>query len=329
MNTPDATAAFAVPARAAAPARADAVQVTLAPLLAQRFAARALELPGARRVAGAHAGPHPSRFRGRGVDYLESREYQPGDDIRNMDWRVTARSGRAHTKLFQEERERSVLLVLDHGAAMRFGTRRCFKSVQAAQAAALLAWTATRGGDRVGAVAFGSGLDAEVRPGGGPRGVLRCLRALVDWDAAARAAMPMDDAGTLFPALERTRRLARPGSFTLLLTDGFGATADIAAPLAKLAQHGDVAAIVLSDPLELAAPPPGRYAVLADGARRLFDFGGTSDDEWSATFAAHRQVLVDACKRLGVPMLPLSTADEPARALSGLLRTLAPQRRGR
>jgi uncharacterized protein (DUF58 family) len=304
-----------------------AVVVTLAPLLAQRFAARALDLPGARRVAGAHAGPHSSRFRGRGVDYLESRAYHAGDDIRNMDWRVTARSGRAHTKLFQEERERSVLLVLDHAASMRFGTRRCFKSVQAAQAAALLAWAATRGGDRVGAIAFGSGLDAEIRPGGGPRGVLHCLRALTQWDATAHAQAA---SSSLADALERTRRLARPGSFTVVLTDGFSADAAAAAPLSKLAQHGDVAVILLSDPLELAAPPPGRYAVLADGARRLFEFAGTSrDHNWIDAFATHRQVLVTTCKRLGVPLLPLSTADQPARVLAGLVRAFAPQRRPR
>ncbi len=301
--------------------------MTLAPLLAQRFAARALELPGARRVAGAHAGPHTSRFRGRGVDYLESRTYHPGDDIRNMDWRVTARSGRPHTKLFQEERERSVLLLLDHAASMRFGTRRCFKSVQAAQAAALLAWAATRGGDRIGAVAFGSGLDAEIRPGGGPRGVLHCLRALTQWDAAARTQTTSSE---LSGALERTRRLARPGSFTVVLTDGFSADEAIAAPLAKLAQHGDVAVILVSDPLEIAAPPPGRYAVLADGARRLFEFAGSARDrEWTDAFASRRQVLVATCKRLGVPLLPLSTTDEPARVLAGLVRAFAPQRRAR
>ena len=300
--------------------------VTLAPLLAQRFAARALDLPGARRVAGAHAGPHASRFRGRGVDYLESRTYQAGDDIRNIDWRVTARSGRVHTKLFQEERERSVLLVLDHSASMRFGTRRQFKSVHAAQAAALLAWVATRGGDRVGAVGFGSGIDAEVRPGGGPRGTLRCLRALAEWDALARTQTTQN--GNLSMALERTRRLARPGSFSVILSDGFSADEASAAPLSKLAQHGDVAVIQLCDPLELMAPPAGRYAVLADGERRIFEFGQNARDAaWSEAFRIRRQLLADMCRRAGVRVLPLSTADEPQRVLAGLLRAFAPQRR--
>jgi uncharacterized protein (DUF58 family) len=304
-----------------------AVTVTLAPLLAQRFAARALDLPGARRATGAHAGPHASRFRGRGVDYQESRAYQPGDDIRNIDWRVTARSGRPHTKLFQEERERSVLLVADQGPSMRFGTRRCFKSVQAARAAALLAWVATRGGDRVGAVGFGSGIDAEVRPGGGPRGALRCLRALVEWDAQARHVAETAEGG-LAQALDRTRRLARPGSFSVIFSDGFSADDSVAAPLSKLAQHGDVAVVQLADPLELAAPPPGRYAVQADGARRLFEFGAPARDEaWADAFRRRRAALALACRRFGVPVLTLSTADDPQRGLAGLLRAFSAVRR--
>ena len=117
----------------------NAIQVQLDDLLAMRLrAARLAQL--AQRVAGSHAAVHASRFRGRGVDYAESRVYQPGDDIRQMDWRVTARTGRPHTKLFTEERERSVLVVLNCNPSMRFGTRLRFKSVQAARAAALLAW---------------------------------------------------------------------------------------------------------------------------------------------------------------------------------------------
>lgn len=304
---------------------ADAVVVRLAPLIALRFAARGIDLPGARRVAGSHAGPHASRFRGRGVDFLESRIYQAGDDIRNIDWRVTARSGRAHTKLFQEERERNVLLVVDHAPSLRFGTRRCFKSVQAARAAALIAWSATRGGDRVGAVGFGSGIDAEVRPAGGPRGVLHCLRALVEWDEKAKSA---PGAAPLSSALERTRRLARPGSFTLLLTDGLSIDEAAEAPLSRLTEHGDVAVILLSDPLERAAPPSGRYAMLADGVRRVLEFGNPDHDaRWTEIFDARRERLLALCRRRGVTVFALSTTDDPARVLAGLLRAFATRQR--
>ena len=129
-------------------------------------------------LAGAHTPP----LRGRGMDYAESRVYQPGDDARAIDWRRTARSGKPHTKLFREERERSLLLLLDTHACMRFGTRARFKSVQAARAAALAAWTAARAGDRIGALAFGALRDA-VTPHGGMRGVLGALGAIARWDA--------------------------------------------------------------------------------------------------------------------------------------------------
>ena len=118
------------------------VRVALDELIAMRLRARRFARPAA-RVTGSHAATHASRFRGRGVDYVESRAYQPGDDIRQMDWRLTARSGKPHTKLFQEEREQSILLRIDHGPSMRLA--RAYASVgSAARAAALGAWAAAR-----------------------------------------------------------------------------------------------------------------------------------------------------------------------------------------
>src|SRR5215472_11552904 len=184
------------------------VRVQLDELVLLRLRARRLARP-AQRVGGKQAATQLSRLRGRGVDYAESRNYQPGDDIRQMDWRVTARTGRPHTKLFQEERERNVLLVVSHNPSMHFGTRVRFKSVQAARCAALLAWAATMNGDRIGAIGYGPGLNAEVKPGGGSRGALRVLRALREWDAITaqgHATVP------LAQALQRAQRLARPGS---------------------------------------------------------------------------------------------------------------------
>lgn len=315
-----------VPASRMPPRGAAAVQVDLDLLIGQRLAARSLVLAASRRVSTAQAGVRSSRFRGRGVDYVESRGYQPGDDIRSMDWRVTARSGKPHTKVFQEERERSVLLVLDHAPSMRFGTRVCFKSVQVARAAALIAWSAIRGGDRVGALGFGSGVTGEVRPAGGPRGVLRCLRALADWDAIARA----DRAAVAEPlslALERARRLARPGTLIVLLTDGFSADAAAEAPLARLANHGDVRIVVATDALEMHAPPRGRYAVEVGGTRRIIDFGGSADARWTQAFEQRRETLLRQARRLGVGVLMLDTRDDPARSLAPLSLALSTRRR--
>ncbi len=304
-----------------------AVRVTLAPLLAQRFAAEALAVPARRRLRGTVAGLQTSRLRGRGMDYLESRDYQPGDDIRHMDWRLTARSGRPHTKLFQEERERSVLLVIDHSAGMRFGTRQCFKSVAAARAAALVAWCVARAGERVGSLGFGAGVTGEVRPAGAARGVLRNLRAWVEWDAIAQHG---DDAQPtrLSEALERTRRLARPGRLVVILSDGFATDPASAAPLARLATHGDVVLIQVGDPLETHAPPPDHYMIENDGARRRIGLAGARDAAlWVEAFQARRAAYRALAERFALPWFELATADDPARTLAVLASALGRRRR--
>jgi len=149
-----------------------AIQATLGELIALRRELRGNPLRPRRAVRGLLAGAHHSRFRGRGMDYLESRLYQPGDDIRNLDWRVTARSGKAHTKLYQEERERPVVVLVDLGPGMFFATRGRFKSVIAARAASFLGWSAVAHGDRIGALLF-NGEHRELKPRGGDKGSSR------------------------------------------------------------------------------------------------------------------------------------------------------------
>lgn len=293
------------------------IDVSLPELIALRLRARRLTRP-ATRVTGIPAATHASRFRGRGVDYAESRIYQPGDDIRQMDWRVTARSGKPHTKLFEEEREQGILLIVDENPSLRFGTRVRFKSVQAARAAALVAWTAARNGDRIGALGFGGGVDAEVKPGGGARGALRVLRALSEWDAAARR----DAHEPLSQALRRARRLARPGSRVILISDGFSADDDAQGPLSLLADHCDVAAIVLEDALELAAPAPGRYALRGDSGRVLLDFAAArTRADWQGLFQHKRARLIDLCAQRALRWVALQTQEEPDTAVARVLGT--------
>ena len=298
------------------PVSSKGVRVSLDELLSMRLRARRLARPST-RVRGSHAATHTSRFRGRGVDYVESRAYQPGDDIRLMDWRLTARSGRPHTKVFQEEREQSILLLVDCNASMHFGSRARFKSVQAARTAALVAWAAVHGGDRVGAIGFGPGLNAEVKPGGGPRGALQVLRALVEWDAitvAGGASEPLSQ------ALQRARRLARPGARVILLTDGFSADAAAEGPLSLLAEHCDVATVVLGDALEQSAPAPARYALMGESGRVLLDFAATKTRaRWAQWFVERRAVLHGMLQRRALRSVTLDTRAEPDATLMRVL----------
>lgn len=216
------------------------VEVSVDDLIGLRFRAQRLELGIARRARHSMTGAHGSRFRGRGMEFAESRIYQPGDDVRSIDWRVTARTGRPHTKLFQEERERPVILLVDLGVSMFFGTRTAYKSVLAAETAALIAWAAMHGGDRVGALVAGRSHHLELEPVSGRRGVLRVLRAL-----AALSRQESNDEEQqvkLCDSLLRARHVARPGSLLVVISDFYGLDEEAAGHLSRMRQHNDMLA---------------------------------------------------------------------------------------
>lgn len=255
-----------VPSAAAADAAAsvDGIRPQLAELIAlRRHAPRG---PGARRGSHAMRGQAASTLRGRGMEYAESREYVAGDDARHIDWKLTARSGSTHTKTFQTERERVTLVVADTAPALYFGTRVRFKSVQAARAGAVAAWSALRDGDRVAALR-GARQNALVPPAGGPRGVLRTLDALTRWYAQS----PADDAG-LQQALEQAARLLHPGARAVVLADPVSAQQVPAATWTALAMHVEVQLLLLVDPLEL-APPHCVLPLATAGGRIQLDLG--------------------------------------------------------
>jgi uncharacterized protein (DUF58 family) len=292
-------------------------RVDLAELIALR--ARAGKPGSARTHARTPlAGGHVSALRGRGMDYAESRVYQAGDDARNIDWRRTARSGKWHTKLFEAERERSLLLLMDTHATMRFGTRVRYKSVAAARAAAWLAWTCVRGGDRVGALAFGAVRDA-VDPHAGARGALNTLGAVARWDAAAGAGAEV--AEPLSTAIARAQRLIAAGNRIWLLSDGWCTDANATAALVRLTRHAEVRVVIIVDPLERELAPRGAYVFETAADRQLVDLGGA---EARAGFrdelAAGWHGLASACDAAGVAWTTLSTGDEPEVALAPFLR---------
>ncbi|MGY1423959.1 DUF58 domain-containing protein [Lysobacter sp. A289] len=288
----------------------DGITPTLAELVALRAAASGRR--GARHGRHGVSGQALSPMRGRGMEYAESREYIAGDDARHIDWRLTARTGRAHTKLYQAERERLTLIVADTAPSLYFGTRTRFKSVQAARAGAVAAWAAVRDGDRIAALR-GSQAEPPVTPAGGPRGALRVLDALVRWYAGP----PDEDAG-LGVALDHAQRLLRPGSRLLVLADPHS-LADIAERRwSVLSQHHEVVVLLLTDPLEL-SPPTATLPFRSGDQRIELDLDSPARrKQWRAEFAVPLEAALASLPARGVRVQALS-CDAPSESWLPLL----------
>ena len=273
------------------------------------------------------AGGHLSRTRGRGMDYAESRAYQAGDDIRVMDWRVTARAGDPHIKLFREERERPVVAAIDLNPGMFFASRGALKAVQAARAAALFGWAAVTQGDRIGALLFDHD-HHEVQPRGGRSGILRVIRELVAHTDARSALRLAPDPEGFNRALLRLRRLVRPGSLVILISDFYG-LAEVSMPhLLYLGRHNDVIAVRVLDALEMHAPPSGRYGV-TDGRVRHDIETVTPHDRarYEKALVAHHAAVEQRLQRCGIALLQLTTEDGVGQAITSQLDTAPVQRR--
>ena len=298
------------------------VRVEVTDLLALRQGARALSLRSVARRS-VQSGARRSAFRARGMDYEESRRYQVGDDMRNLDWRVTARTGKPYTKLFREERERPVLFCVDLGPGMFFATRGVFKAVKAAQCAALLAWAALAHGDRVGGIVFGAADHSERRPARGKTGVLRLLSEIALAEHWAEDRERRDDA--FQDAVHRLVHVARPGSLVVMISDFAGLTEDAAALLARIAVHSDLLNVLISDPLERALPAPGRYPIADGGARWLLDSRSRRNrDAHADRFESRRERVEELSAVARARSVAVSTDEDPvqalAAALSGVMR---------
>lgn len=300
------------------PEDASPVSVSQAGLIRLSGPARAIALD-VLRVNSLQTGAYVSHFRGRGMEFDESRPYQPGDDPRSIDWRVTARSTTAYTKLFREERERPVLVVVDLRSTMHFATRGYFKSVNAGRAAALLAWAAHHRGDRLGGLIFGDTTHRELKPRLGRQAALRFVHELAghaDWQRRDPAA----NVEALRQAMSSLRRVARPGSLVVVVSDftGFGRQAQ--SYLSSVARHNEVLAVFMNDPLERSLPPPGRYRLVsADDELAIDTFAAAARRDYAQAFEQRAEALETFCQRYGIHLMPMSTDDDPVSTLQTAL----------
>ncbi|SDR80316.1 DUF58 domain-containing protein [Pseudomonas oryzae] len=306
------------------------VMVSLAELLEMRHRLGEVQLfsrPGRRSPL---IGLHHSKLRGRGVDFDQVRVYQAGDDVRNIDWRVTARTREPHTKLFHEERERPVFLLVEQSPRLFFGSGLCFKSVLAAQTAALFGWAALAHNDRIGGLVFTGSQCSEIRPRRSKQSLLQLLGRLVRANQALGAPLAEEATGEgLGQALRRAREVLRPGSLVLVICDE-RALGDVAEQqLALLARHCDLILLPLSDPLDHALPAAGLLRFADAHARLELD---TADAElrqtWRERAAARVLRWQRLAQKLGVLLLPLSTQRELIEQLRELVEPQQPAASG-
>ncbi len=232
------------------PLFSDGVNLTQKELLACQTIARAL--PEKRSKARANlAGHRASLIKGRGMEFAEVRHYQPGDDVRTIDWRVTARTGKVHTKLFVEERERPVLILLDLSHSLYFGSSLLLQSVQAAHLATTLGWSAIQHGDRLGALIATEMEHLELKPRSRQQGILQLISAIQSLHERQLNQLSeyQSEPEHLFKACQRLRRIAKPGSLIWIISDGANLTENCLAPLSDLKRHCDMGAFLITDPL--------------------------------------------------------------------------------
>ncbi|MEE8525526.1 MAG: DUF58 domain-containing protein [Thermoanaerobaculia bacterium] len=277
------------------------------------------------------AGRHASRIRGRGLNFEELRGYLPGDDVRSIDWKVTARTGKPHVRVFTEERDRPAILVVDQRLAMFYGSRKNMKSVTAAELAAAGAWRVFGAGDRVGAVVFDDTEVRDVKPHRSRRTVLQILHLLAEKNGALRADSEVrPDPAVLNRALEGVVRTVKHDALVTIISDFDGADEETTRMVTALAQHNDVLAVPVYDPSSTELPAGGRL-VVSDGELQVeLDVGKASTRRRLAEMADRRLSSVMAWQDdLGVPVMPVSAGEDSLDQVRTLLgRAAARTRRG-
>lgn len=289
-------------AQADLPLFADGIGLNEKELLACQSIARAI--PERVSKARAHlAGHRASLIKGRGMEFAEVRHYQNGDDVRTIDWRVTARTGKAHTKLFVEERERPIYLLIDMSNSLYFGSSLMLQSVQAAHLAATLGWSAIHHGDRLGALIACENEHLELKPRSRQMGILQLIAGLkkIHDQQLKQLEQPTQNPNHLLKACQRLQRIAKPGSLIWIITDGMDVTEQCLAPLSELKRHCDMGAFVITDPLRqgtLDLPKRFSLPVKDAGIERILD--RESYGQWLAEQQAKQLSFIQLMDKLRV-----------------------------
>ncbi len=265
------------------------------------------------------SGKHASRIRGRGLNFEEIRAYHAGDDIRTIDWKVTARLRSPHTRVFTEERDRPTLLVVDQRIGMFFGTKVNMKSVTAAEVAALAAWRIQGAGDRVGAIVFNDEVTESVTPGRSRAKVMQVLNLVVGQNQQLSADSPSrGNAGQFNVALEQAARLASHDFLVVVISDFHGFDETSKRILQQIRWHNDLIAALVHDPMA-SALPDSQHFIVTDGELQIeLPSSRKEVERLQETTSGRIADVLDFQSRLQAPVLPLSTAEPTALQLKRL-----------
>lgn len=312
-------------------AESDGNHVTTEHLVSLESRARDLSFMQKARSHRQLAGRMQSSMRGRGLVFEELREYLPGDDIRSIDWRVTARTTKPVVRVYSEEKERPALVLVDQRINMFFGSRRAMKSVTAAEAAMLCAWRILGSGDRVGGLVFGDTGIEEVRPHRSRNAVIALADRIAERNSMLSASFAEAPSPRKLDAvLHRAAVHAHHDNLIILISDFDGHGETTRDLLLRLAETNDVICLLVYDPFLLELPKSGDIIVSGGGLQAELMLGRDAVRGSIDRYARGRGRELRAWqKELGLAMLPISAAEETAPQLRRLLEQSAWRQRRR
>ena len=287
------------------------VYASLAQLLRLEQPAQQLSFTSRQALTSILAGQHNSRLRGRGLNFEELRRYQPGDDLRHIDWRVSLRQGKPFVRSFSEERDRPALILVDQRMDMFFGSQRSLKSCSAAELAALSAWMVFHSGDRVGGLVFGDECIERIAPLRSRQRVEQLCAAIIRQNHALAADNPaVDSSGQLDKVLRECLALAGHDHLICIISDFAGTTPNTLKLLRALAAHNDVIALQVYDPLALNIPQNGQLLITQGELQVELAVGRRHVHQPLSAFSSGRlRDVAELLRRSRVPLLMISTGE--------------------
>lgn len=298
-------------------------------LIALQFKARGFTLMHSQPVHSLLFGRRASHVRGRGLDFEELRNYVAGDDVRSIDWRVTARMQKPFVRIYSEERDRPTMLVVDQRINMFFGSRVSMKSVVAVEVSALAAWRVFQQGDRVGALVFNDDRTEEIRMHRSRANVLRILDRMADQNHLLHGDSPVQARpGRLNEVIEAVARLCRHDALIIIASDFDGADQRTRDLLLNLSRSNDVVCCLTYDPLAVKLPA-AEQLVVSNGELQVELLLGQEKVRKNILNASDKRIrsILSWQHELGIPVLPISTAEDIAAQLRHLLGRVEALRR--